>query len=76
MEEGLRLFLKERNNMVAGRKVELVVADTAGKRGYVETRLFGRVLLEDVSGTDVLSGDRVAPLELGPYGFAWVRPDP
>ena len=34
-----------------------------------------RVLLDDVRGTDVLSGDRVAPLELGPYGFAWVRPD-
>ena len=35
-----------------------------------------RVLLDDVRGTDVLSGDRVAPLELAPFGFAWVRPDP
>ena len=30
MEEGINLFLKERNNMLAGRKVELIIADTAG----------------------------------------------
>jgi glycosidase len=34
------------------------------------------VLLDDVRGTDVLSGRSSTPLELGPYGFAWVRPDP
>jgi branched-chain amino acid transport system substrate-binding protein len=38
MEEGLRLFLKERNNMVAGRKVELVVADTAGQPAITKTK--------------------------------------
>ncbi len=30
MEDGINLFLKERGNMLAGRKVELIVADTAG----------------------------------------------
>jgi len=30
MEEGITLFLKERNNMLAGRKVELFIADTGG----------------------------------------------
>ena len=30
MEEGIQLFLKERNNMIAGRKVELFIADTGG----------------------------------------------
>ena len=30
MEEGIQLFLKERNYMLAGRKVELTIADTAG----------------------------------------------
>ncbi|MGZ5036365.1 MAG: ABC transporter substrate-binding protein [Usitatibacter sp.] len=30
MEEGINLFLKERNNVLGGRKVELIVADTAG----------------------------------------------
>ena len=30
MEEGIALFLKERNNMLAGRKVELFIADTGG----------------------------------------------
>lgn len=38
MEEGLRLFLKERNNIVAGRKVELVVADTAGQPAITKTK--------------------------------------
>jgi branched-chain amino acid transport system substrate-binding protein len=38
MEEGLRLFLKERNNMVAGRKVELVVADTGGQPATTKTK--------------------------------------
>jgi len=30
MEEGIQLFLKERNYMLAGRKVELIIADTGG----------------------------------------------
>lgn len=34
------------------------------------------VALPDVRGVDVLTGSRVAALELGPYAFAWVRPDP
>ena len=38
MEDGLRLFLEERNNMVAGRKVELVVADTAGQPAITKTK--------------------------------------
>jgi branched-chain amino acid transport system substrate-binding protein len=38
MEEGLRLFLKERNNTVAGRKVELIVADTAGQPAITKTK--------------------------------------
>jgi glucosylglycerate phosphorylase len=32
-------------------------------------------MLPAVSGTDVLTGRRVAPLVLPPYGYAWVRPD-
>jgi branched-chain amino acid transport system substrate-binding protein len=38
MEEGLRLFLKERNNMIAGRKVELFVADTAGQPAVTKSK--------------------------------------
>ena len=30
LEEGIQLFLKERNNVIAGRKVELTIADTGG----------------------------------------------
>jgi branched-chain amino acid transport system substrate-binding protein len=38
MEDGLRLFLKERNNMIAGRKVELIVGDTAGQPAITKTK--------------------------------------
>lgn len=38
MEDGLRLFLKERNNTIAGRKVELFVADTAGQPAITKTK--------------------------------------
>jgi branched-chain amino acid transport system substrate-binding protein len=38
MEDGLRLFLKERNNMIAGRKVELFVADTAGQPAITKSK--------------------------------------
>lgn len=30
MEEGIKLFLKQRNNQIAGRQIQLIVADTAG----------------------------------------------
>jgi branched-chain amino acid transport system substrate-binding protein len=38
MEDGLRLFLKERNNTIAGRKVELFVADTAGQPAQAKSK--------------------------------------
>src|SRR5262245_36010684 len=38
MEEGILLFLKERNNTIAGRKVELVIADTGGNPAGARTK--------------------------------------
>jgi len=38
MEQGIQLFLKERNNMIAGRKVELYIADTGGNPAQAKTR--------------------------------------
>ncbi len=38
MEEGIALFLKERNNTIAGRKVVLVTADTAGQPAQTKTK--------------------------------------
>lgn len=32
------------------------------------------VVVEGLHGTDVLTGEPVGPLTLGPYGYAWVRP--
>src|SRR5436190_13325841 len=38
MEEGINLFLKERSNMLAGRRVEIVFADTAGQPAQAKTK--------------------------------------
>jgi branched-chain amino acid transport system substrate-binding protein len=38
MEDGLKLFLKERNNTIAGRKVELFTADTGGQPAISKTK--------------------------------------
>ena len=39
MEQGIELFLKERNNTIAGRKVELVIADTGGNPAQAKTKV-------------------------------------
>src|SRR3954470_13679266 len=38
-EEGAALFLKERNGMIAGRKVEVITQDTAGNPALAKTKL-------------------------------------
>src|SRR5216110_1435945 len=38
MEEGINLLLKERNNTLAGRKVEIIFADTAGQPAQAMTK--------------------------------------
>jgi branched-chain amino acid transport system substrate-binding protein len=38
MEEGIALFLKERDNTIAGRKIELFTADTAGQPATARTK--------------------------------------
>jgi branched-chain amino acid transport system substrate-binding protein len=38
MEEGIALFLKERDNMLAGRRIELFTADTAGQPATARTK--------------------------------------
>jgi branched-chain amino acid transport system substrate-binding protein len=38
MEEGINLFLKERNYTIAGRKVELTIADTGGNPALAKTK--------------------------------------
>ena len=38
MEDGVRYFLNERNNILAGRKIELIVADTAGQPAMARSK--------------------------------------
>ena len=39
MEDGLKLYLKEHNNVIAGRKVELFTADTGGQPAITKTKI-------------------------------------
>jgi branched-chain amino acid transport system substrate-binding protein len=39
MEDGIKLFLKEHNNMIAGRKVELFTADTGGQPAITKSKI-------------------------------------
>ena len=38
MEQGIAAFLKEKGNTLAGRKVELLVADTGGNPAGAKTK--------------------------------------
>src|SRR3990170_841882 len=38
MEQGLTVFLKEKNNTLGGRKIELIVADTGGNPAGARTK--------------------------------------
>lgn len=38
MEQGIQLYLKEREGMIAGRKVELIIADTGGNPAGTKTK--------------------------------------
>ena len=39
MEQGLTLYLKERNNMLAGRPVQLITGDSAGAPAVARTKM-------------------------------------
>ena len=51
-EEGAALFLKERNGMIAGRKVELITQDTAGNPALAKTKLQELVERSQGAGVD------------------------
>lgn len=53
MEYGIRLFLKQHDNVLGGRKVELVVADTSGQPAVARTKAQELVEREKV---DILVG--------------------
>ena len=38
LEEGIKLFLKQRDNKIGGRPVELIIADTAGQPANTRTK--------------------------------------
>ncbi|HXQ54171.1 MAG TPA: ABC transporter substrate-binding protein [Stellaceae bacterium] len=57
MEQGLTAFLKDRNDTLAGRKVELIVADTGGSPAGAKNKV--QELVER-DGVDVITGPLAA----------------
>jgi branched-chain amino acid transport system substrate-binding protein len=57
MEEGIQLFLKERNYTIAGRKVELIIQDTGGNPAGAKTKTQDLV---ERSKVDVIIGPLAA----------------
>jgi branched-chain amino acid transport system substrate-binding protein len=57
MEQGVLLFLKDRNNTIAGRKVELLVGDTGGNPAGTKTK--AQELIER-DGVDMIFGPLAA----------------
>jgi branched-chain amino acid transport system substrate-binding protein len=49
MEQGIQLLLKERNNVLAGRKVELIIADTGGNPAGAKNKVQELVEKEKVA---------------------------
>ena len=74
MEEGINLLLKQRNNMLAGRKAVLIIADTGGQPAQAKTRAHAfRVWLRfDMMGVNLLQDSRLARagVRLAP---AWIK---
>src|SRR5262249_47726716 len=60
MEQGVTLFLKDRNNTIAGRKVELMVGDTGGNPAGTKTKAQELIERDNV---DMIFGP-LAPFEL------------
>src|ERR1700722_10560001 len=57
MEQGVNAFLKDRNNMLGGRKVELIVADTGGSPAGAKNKVQELVERDNV---DVITGPLAA----------------
>src|SRR5689334_13591630 len=57
MEQGIQLFLKEHDNTIAGRRVELIIADTSGNPAGAKTKTQELVERDKV---DVLIGPLAA----------------
>ena len=73
--EAFSPFGSQRVEHLDDRVFALVRGESTDDELRCVTNVSGKtVRLDDVRGTDVLTGDRCEPLVLGPWGSAWVRP--
>jgi branched-chain amino acid transport system substrate-binding protein len=63
IDNGIKLYMKQHGDTVAGKKIELIVKDTGGPNPDVAKRLAQELIVRD--GVDILAGFTLTPEALG-----------
>src|SRR5665647_466709 len=68
IDNGIKLYMKQHGDTVAGKKIEVIRKDTGGPNPDVAKRLAQELIVRD--GVDILAGFTLTPEELGAAGVA------
>jgi branched-chain amino acid transport system substrate-binding protein len=63
IDNGIKLYMKQHGDTVAGKKIELIIKDTGGPNPDVAKRLAQELIVRD--GVDILAGFTLTPEALG-----------
>ena len=68
IDNGIKLYMKQHGDTVAGKKIEVIRKDTGGPNADVAKRLAQELVVRD--GVDILAGFTLTPEALGAAGVA------
>src|ERR1700759_1522892 len=68
IDNGIKLYMKQHGDTVAGKKIEIIRKDTGGPNPDVAKRLAQELVVRD--GVDILAGFTLTPEALGAAGIA------
>ena len=68
IDNGIKLYMKQHGDTVAGKKIEVIHKDTGGPNADVAKRLAQELVVRD--GVDILAGFTLTPEALGAAGVA------
>lgn len=68
IDNGIKLYMKQHGDTVAGKKIEVIRKDTGGPSGDVAKRLAQELIVRD--GVDILAGFTLTPEALGAAGVS------
>ncbi len=68
IDNGIKLYIKQHGDTVAGKKIEVIRKDTGGPNADVAKRLAQELVVRD--GVDILAGFTLTPEALGAAGVA------